>query len=263
MWKTDNMKVNAPRTIKAHLGDMEAEGAKRMFGRSQDLKFRYENFVGDGDSGAYNAVITMGNGNGPYQSVQVKKLECINHVQKRMGTRLRKLRDEEMEIRTKTGVQNKLSDKAIDTLTSYYGNAVRSSAGKSFRHEDDSNERLPPSTDGHCQHGLSSEGSDSCCCFFQRGLAEGKGEEGMWTHALKTKFVGLHRAQFVAKTVILDHNYGYQDASLLKAMKKDSLALEKSLKDQDVIRQRHATLRARPKRKTMMKSTPGYARGAY
>ncbi|KAK8372143.1 hypothetical protein O3P69_019983 [Scylla paramamosain] len=70
---------------------MEVEAARRLFARSRDLKFEYENLVSDGDANSYKAVLAMNNGNGPYQDTKVTKLECINHVQKRLGTRLRKL----------------------------------------------------------------------------------------------------------------------------------------------------------------------------
>lgn len=45
----------------------------------------------------------MNNGNGPYASHSVVKEECINHVQKRMGTRLRNLKEELKVKTTKTG----------------------------------------------------------------------------------------------------------------------------------------------------------------
>ncbi|KAK8383944.1 hypothetical protein O3P69_016003 [Scylla paramamosain] len=76
-------------------GGMEVEAARRLFARSRDLKFEYENLVSDGDANSYKAVLAMNNGNGPYQDTKVTKLECINHVQKRLGTRLRKLREQE------------------------------------------------------------------------------------------------------------------------------------------------------------------------
>ena len=48
----------------------------------------------------------MNNGNGPYSHTKVIKLECINHVQKRLGTRLRKLWDEEkVDTAIKKGIK--------------------------------------------------------------------------------------------------------------------------------------------------------------
>ncbi|KAK8375956.1 hypothetical protein O3P69_008586 [Scylla paramamosain] len=107
-------------------GGMEVEAARRLFARSRDLKFEYENLVSDGDANSYKAVLAMNNGNGPYQDTKVTKLECINHVQKRLGTRLRKLREQEkVDTITKTGSKirrsllggrNKLTDTAIDKM---------------------------------------------------------------------------------------------------------------------------------------------------
>lgn len=64
-----------------------------MWQRSEVKGYRYVTFLSDGDASSYKAVCTMNNGNGPYANHSVVKEECVNHVQKRMGTRLRKLKD--------------------------------------------------------------------------------------------------------------------------------------------------------------------------
>ena len=51
--------------------------------------------------------------------IKVTKFECIGHVQKRVGTALRKVRKEK-----KLGGKGKLTDKMIDRLQNYYGVAV-------------------------------------------------------------------------------------------------------------------------------------------
>ena len=56
--------------------------------------------------------------------IKVTKFECISHVQKRVGTALRKVRKEK-----KLGGKGKLTDKMIDRLQNYYGVAVRSHKG--------------------------------------------------------------------------------------------------------------------------------------
>ena len=76
---------------------------------------------------------------GPYASHGVVKEECIDHVQKRMGTRLRKLKNELKEEKTtKTGKvikkslvggRHQLTDKQIDAFQRYYGKAIRDSIG--------------------------------------------------------------------------------------------------------------------------------------
>lgn len=119
-------------------GAMETEGAVRMWGRSEDKGLRFVTFLGDGDSSSYKAVTDMNEGKGPYKDVIVKK-ECINHVQKRMGTRLRKLKEDLKEERTtKTGKvikrslvggKHQLTDKQIDAYQRYFGKAIRDSEG--------------------------------------------------------------------------------------------------------------------------------------
>ncbi|KAL2087970.1 hypothetical protein ACEWY4_016798 [Coilia grayii] len=68
---------------------MEQEVAKRMWGRSvYRHQLRYTEMLSDGDSAAFKEVVALN----PYPGhVKVVKLECINHVHKRMGTALRKL----------------------------------------------------------------------------------------------------------------------------------------------------------------------------
>ena len=65
----------------------------------------------------------------PYGDIAVEKLECIGHVQKRVGTRCRNMRD---QYRGKKLADNKpltgkgrLTEKAINTLQNYYGMAIR------------------------------------------------------------------------------------------------------------------------------------------
>ena len=100
--------------------NMEPVGAKRMFERSiQKHSLRYTEFYGDGDSKSFPSVQNI------YDDVTVKKLECIGHVQKRVGTRLRKLRQNVKGI----GGKGKLTNVIIDRLQNYYGLAIRQNVG--------------------------------------------------------------------------------------------------------------------------------------
>lgn len=119
---------------------METEGAVRLWSRSTDIHLRYATFVGDRDSSSYKAICELNDGRGLYD-IPVIKEECINHVSKRMGTRLRKIKEASEIITTKTGKKMRrsvlggahmLTDQAIDCLCSYYGKAIRDNVGTDY-----------------------------------------------------------------------------------------------------------------------------------
>ncbi|KAG8226315.1 hypothetical protein J437_LFUL018143 [Ladona fulva] len=66
---------------------MEVDDIREMFRRSENLHgVKYVNYIGDGDSKTYKGVVTES----PYgETIDIKKKECINHVEKRMGSKLR------------------------------------------------------------------------------------------------------------------------------------------------------------------------------
>ncbi|KAG0714293.1 hypothetical protein GWK47_014426 [Chionoecetes opilio] len=88
-----------------------------------------------------------------------------------------------------------------------------------------------------------------------RGLTQNANESfhsKLWSLAQKVKFVSFKRLSFVAESAILDHNFGYQKASLLKSFKVNSKALRKSLSQQDKKEEgtaRQATPKAKRKNK--------------
>lgn len=164
-------------------GAMEGEIAVRIWSRTTDYKMRFTTFVGDGDSSSYNNICRLNDGRGPYE-VPVKKEECLNHVGKRMGTRLRKIKQEAYEeVTTKTGKKmrrsilggmNMLTDEVIDKLSAYYGKAIRGKHGTvkemqkavwaSYFH-------LTSKNEDHC-HALCPKGEESWC-FYNRAIALG------------------------------------------------------------------------------------------
>lgn len=73
-------------------------------------------YIGDGDTKTFKAILDKK----PYDNVEVMKYECVGHVEKRMGTRLRKVKKEK-----KLGGKNKLTDKLIKELTVCYDLAIR------------------------------------------------------------------------------------------------------------------------------------------
>lgn len=108
-------------------GGMESAGAKAIFGRSMELhNAKYKYYLGDGDSKAYSTVVSD-NVYGP--DFKIQKLECIAHVQKQMGSRLRRLKTSRKGISLEDGKKisgkGRLTDNFIDKLQSYYGRAIR------------------------------------------------------------------------------------------------------------------------------------------
>ena len=69
-------------------GNMEVDAIRMMFQRSMENGVRYRNYIGDGDSKTYTGVLNSK----PYgDNFLINKKECVGHVQKRMGKRLRDL----------------------------------------------------------------------------------------------------------------------------------------------------------------------------
>lgn len=68
---------------------MDASGLLAIFQRSVDnYSVRYTEFLGDGDSKAHRLIVEEA----VYGNKEVTKLECVGHVQKRLGSRLRSLK---------------------------------------------------------------------------------------------------------------------------------------------------------------------------
>ncbi|GFV44254.1 uncharacterized protein TNCV_754621 [Trichonephila clavipes] len=108
-------------------GQMEVDGMLRIFNRSEKLhNLKYSNYIGDGDTKTFNALSE----NKPYGDDHlIQKIECVGHVQKRMGTRLRKLKlvysKKKLSDGKTIGGKGRLTDSLIDKLAHYYGNAIR------------------------------------------------------------------------------------------------------------------------------------------
>ena len=105
---------------------MESAGAVAIFTRSvQRYGVRYTKYLGDGDSKGFKKVVESR----PYDGVQIEKLECIGHVQKRMGSRLRRLKKDYKGKKLADGKaisgQHRLTEREIDNLQNYYGQAMR------------------------------------------------------------------------------------------------------------------------------------------
>lgn len=124
----DKSKPHECKNFEGSSGSMELEGAKTVFCRSEATRnVRYKYYLGDGDSKGFQNVVDSK----PYgPEFEIQKLECVGHVQKRMGGRLRKLR-REMKGKVLSdgkkigGRKGRLTDSVIDTLQNYYGEAIR------------------------------------------------------------------------------------------------------------------------------------------
>ena len=89
---------------------MEPVGAKRIWERSITKNgLRYHKYIGDGDSKSYDTICNT------YPGITVEKLECVGHVKKRVGSRLRTLKKKEKGL----GGKGKLTKKKIDKLQNY------------------------------------------------------------------------------------------------------------------------------------------------
>ncbi|XP_011864345.1 PREDICTED: uncharacterized protein LOC105560124 [Vollenhovia emeryi] len=136
---------------------MEPAAMVKIFERAEALHdTRYVNYIGYGDSKTYNKIVES-------VSYEVKKKECVNHVQKRMGTRLRNCKKANKGL----GGKGKLTDKLIKDLTLYYGLAIRRNSDSldnmkkavwaTFYHK--------CSTDENPQHDYCPEGAESWCTW--------------------------------------------------------------------------------------------------
>lgn len=141
-------------------GKMEVDAVVEMFNRSENLyQVKYASYVGDGDSKTFKGVVDSN----PYEDLTIIKKECIDHVQKRMGTRLRNLKKTNKGL----GGKGKLTGKLIDELSIYYGLAIRRNC--------DSIEKMKESIWATLEHKLSTDdeprhdkcptGEDSWCSW--------------------------------------------------------------------------------------------------
>ena len=154
---------------KGSAGAMEAVGAVRIFERSQERNgLKYTQYLGDGDSAAYKKVCEAQ----PYgPDVKIEKLECVGHVQKRCGSRLRRMKNENKHVKLADkkglGGAGRLTDKKVDTLQNYVGFAIRSNANNLQGMKASVSAVLDhiASTDQNPMHQNCPDGDDTWCKF--------------------------------------------------------------------------------------------------
>ena len=113
-------------------GAMEAVGALEIFSKSVPMhSLIYDRFLGDGDSSSFKEVFESH----PYKEygVSVTKLECVGHVQKRLGTRLRNIREIYKEKKPSLSGRGKLTDKVINSMQNFYGRAIRENSHELYK----------------------------------------------------------------------------------------------------------------------------------
>ena len=82
-------KQNCPINHSGSVGSIEASGVVECFQSSvQNWKLWYTQLIGDGDSKTHPSILVVDS----YFVTPVEKPECIEHIQKRIGSRLCNLR---------------------------------------------------------------------------------------------------------------------------------------------------------------------------
>ncbi|XP_067208399.1 uncharacterized protein [Linepithema humile] len=147
---------------------MEVDAIVEMFSRSEELHgIKYSNYIGDGDSKTFKGIVDSNS----YKDLTVRKKECIDHVQKRMGKQFRDLK------KTTKGLdgKGKLTASLIDELTIYYGLAIRRNHDSVQKMRDAIWATLyhKISTDKNSQHDNCPQGADSWCSW-QKAKAASK-----------------------------------------------------------------------------------------
>ncbi|GBO37263.1 hypothetical protein AVEN_261938-1 [Araneus ventricosus] len=131
---------------------------------------RYLFYIGDGDASTFKDVCE----GKPYGiNTAIEKVECVGHVQKRMGTRLRRLKKDmkrkKLADRKTIGGRERLTDELMKKLATYYGNAIRKNKNNLFSMRKDiwTIWMHFVSTDADLQHHFCPTGENSWCKYNQ------------------------------------------------------------------------------------------------
>ena len=89
---------------------------------------RYTSYIGDGETKPYSEVVEKD----PYPGTVVQKLECVGHIQKKIGGCLRKLKSSDKvplsDGKSLSG-KGRLTEKMINKLQNYFRIAVQQYTG--------------------------------------------------------------------------------------------------------------------------------------
>ena len=89
--------------------------------------------MGDGDTSSYSALLASC----PYKDIEIKKAECIGHIQKKIGSRGRALRQRLRGKKLCDGKpvagKGRLTDTTLNLLQNYFGMAIRQNLGNIYQ----------------------------------------------------------------------------------------------------------------------------------
>ena len=164
-------KSNCQKNYNGSSPAMEMEAAERIWKRSEKNGFRYTTLVSDGDSKTFAHLTDLN----LYKDQKIEKVECLNHVAKRLGSGLRKI------VAKNTGKGQPLGGKAygslkgttINKLTNYYRNGIQSNLGDINKMKTAIFATLThcSSTDEKPNHKKCPTGTESWC-FYNRAIAK-------------------------------------------------------------------------------------------
>ena len=200
---------------------MESEGAVVLWKRSlENHNMRYRWMVSDGDSKAFSSVEEI------YDGIKVEKLDCVGHVQKRMGKHLLNLKSTtkgKLDDGHTIGGRGRLTEARIKKLQKYYGLAIRQNTIKKLnptKKEIDtavySMKKNIIAILHHCVKGASPVKQHRCCprgtsswCKWQQDKATGTStysdEESLpsvFLDVLKETFIALSETTLLERCVL-------------------------------------------------------------
>ena len=147
---------------------MEPVGLVKIFKCSLDYKLRYKHFVSDGDNSTLASLMKEK----PYgEDCEMVKEDCIGHIQKWMGSALRRLvvefKGNFLADNKKISGTGRHTKKVIDKLQNYYGMAIRSNVGdlRGMMMAVQATLHHMTSTDDRLVHHMCPEGENSWCSY--------------------------------------------------------------------------------------------------
>ncbi|GFV72247.1 uncharacterized protein TNCV_637091 [Trichonephila clavipes] len=152
-----------------------------------------------------------------YGDTEVEKLECVGHVQKRMGTRLRNILKMSKGIKLSDGKnisgRGRLTLKEVDSIQHYYGLAIR----KNLSSVEDMKRAIwaiyfhKLSTEDNPQHALCPLEKDLLkkCLHGRTQNPNESFNKCIWERIPKTVFVGIETLKFGVMDAVICFNDGY------------------------------------------------------